>query len=300
MPDSLLRVLACGSVDDGKSTLIGRLLFECGTIPDDVMRALERDSIRFGTTGGGVDYALLVDGLAAEREQGITIDVAYRYFQTDKRRFILADAPGHEQYTRNMATGASRADLAILLVDARKGLLPQTHRHATIAALMGVRQIVLAVNKMDLMAFSRQVFDDIVRAFQDFSEKLGKIRITAIPVCARDGDNVTRASERMPWFTGRNLLEALELAEAGVTDDAAAFRMQVQHVNRVGADYRGYSGTIAGGAAHPGQVIRNMSAGTEAVVRRIVTMNGDLDMARSISRAATCLPPTYCPRRRIV
>jgi len=280
MPDSLLRVLACGSVDDGKSTLIGRLLFECGTIPDDVMRALERDSIRFGTTGGGVDYALLVDGLAAEREQGITIDVAYRYFQTDKRRFILADAPGHEQYTRNMATGASRADLAVLLVDARKGLLPQTHRHATIAALMGVQQIVLAVNKMDLMAFSRQVFDDIVRAFQDFAEKLGDIRITAIPVCARDGDNVTRPSDRMPWFTGRNLLEALELAEAGVADDATAFRMQVQHVSRVGADYRGYSGTIAGGAVCPGQRVRNMGAGTEAAVRRIATMNGDLERAR--------------------
>ena len=276
MISSVLRVLACGSVDDGKSTLIGRLLFECGTIPDDVMRALERDSLRFGTTGGGVDYALLVDGLAAEREQGITIDIAYRYFQTEKRRFILADAPGHEQYTRNMATGASRADLAVLLVDARKGLLPQTYRHATIASLFGVRQIILAVNKMDLMDFSQQVFGDITGQFRAFSERLKIERVTAIPVCARDGDNVTRPSERMPWYTGRTLLDAMEASAPARVAASAAFRMQVQHVNRVGADYRGYSGTIAAGTIRPGQTIANVLARTEAVVDRIVAMGGDL------------------------
>jgi bifunctional enzyme CysN/CysC len=278
MITSLLRVLTCGSVDDGKSTLIGRLLFECGTIPDDVMAALERDSARFGTTGG-IDYALLVDGLAAEREQGITIDVAYRYFQTDKRRFILADAPGHEQYTRNMATGASRADLAVLLVDARKGLLAQTHRHATIAALLGVRQIILAINKMDLVDFSQTVFGNIVHGFRGFADRLGIARVTAIPVCARDGDNVTTPSERMPWYTGRTVLDALEVAPPTPRDPAAPFRLQVQHVNRVGADYRGYSGTVAAGVIRPGETIRNVLAGTEARVARIVTMDGDLSEA---------------------
>jgi len=280
MLTSLLRVLACGSVDDGKSTLIGRLLFELGTIPDDVMRQLERDSVRFGTTGGGMDYALLVDGLAAEREQGITIDIAYRYFQTASRRYILADAPGHEQYTRNMATGASRADLGILLVDARKGLLPQTHRHATIASLLGVRQVILAVNKMDLMDFSQSVFGDIAARFRVFADKLGIGRVTAIPVCARDGDNVTRASERMGWYTGRTLLEALEAAIPAVDGAASPFRLQVQHVNRVGQDYRGYSGTIAAGTVRPGDTVVNALARTEAVVQRIVDMAGDLAEAR--------------------
>src|SRR6201996_4984280 len=213
MPASVLRVLTCGSVDDGKSTLIGRLLFECGTIPDDVMAALERDSKRFGTVEGATDYALLVDGLEAEREQGVTIDVAYRFFETPSRRFILADSPGHQQYTRNMVTGASMADLAVLLIDARKGILPQTRRHATIASLLGIRQVVLAVNKMDLMAFSQDVF---VRIERDFAVLLGKLRfdrVTAIPLCARDGDNVTKRSQRMPWFAGSSLLRALETAE---------------------------------------------------------------------------------------
>src|SRR5271157_5046099 len=209
MPDSLLRVLACGSVDDGKSTLIGRLLFECGTIPDDVMAALERDSKRFGTVQGGTDYALLVDGLSAERDQGITIDVAYRFFETPRRRFILADAPGHEQYTRNMVTGASASDVAILLVDARKGLLVQTRRHAAIAWLMGIRQIMLAVNKMDLVDFDKAVFDRFVLDFQALCGKLGHMEVTAIPVCARDGDNVIAASQRMSWYDGPSLLAAL-------------------------------------------------------------------------------------------
>src|SRR4029078_11677354 len=194
MPDSLLRVLSCGSVDDGKSTLIGRLLFECGTIPDDVMAALVRDSIRFGTAPGGPDFALSGGGRAAERDQGITIDVAYRFFETPRRRFILADAPGHEQYTRNMVTGASGSDLAILLVDARKGLLVQTRRHAAIASLLGIRQVVLAVNKMELVGFDHAVFNTIVTAFYALLGKLGPLAVTAIPVCARDGDNVTTPS----------------------------------------------------------------------------------------------------------
>jgi bifunctional enzyme CysN/CysC len=210
MPDSLLRVLTCGSVDDGKSTLIGRLLFECGSIPDDTLAALERDSIRFGTVPGGVDYALLVDGLEAEREQGVTIDVAYRYFETPLRRFILADTPGHQQYTRNMATGASNADFAVLLVDARHGLLDQTRRHAAICSLLGVRDVALAVNKMDLVGFDQTVFDRIVADFAGTAARLGGMSVAAIPVCARDGDNVTAPSGRMPWYSGPTVLGALE------------------------------------------------------------------------------------------
>src|SRR6516164_2136203 len=213
MPDSLLRVLACGSVDDWKSTLIGRLLFECGTIPDDVMAALEHDSRRFGTVEGGIDYALLVDGLAAEREQGVTIDVAYRFFETPRRRFILADTPGHHQYTRNMVTGASTADVAVLLVDARKGLLVQTRRHAAIASLLGIRQLVLAVNKMDLVGYDQVVFDKIVEDFAALRDRLGPLNITAIPIVARDGNNVTSSSRHMPWYKGTTLLTALEEAE---------------------------------------------------------------------------------------
>ncbi len=215
MPNSLLRVLACGSVDDGKSTLIGRLLFECGTIPDDVMAVLERDSRRFGTTGGNIDYALLVDGLAAERDQGITIDVAYRYFETPRRRFILADAPGHQQYTRNMVTGASNSDLAIVLIDARKGVLDQTRRHAAIASLLGIRDVVLAVNKMDLVGFDQAVFERIVGDFHAVLGHLHALAVTAIPVCARDGDNVTTSGTRMPWYQGTTLLAALESADPG-------------------------------------------------------------------------------------
>jgi len=281
MPDSLLRVLTCGSVDDGKSTLIGRLLFECGGIPDDVMRGLERDSRRFGTVEGGVDYALLVDGLAAEREQGVTIDVAYRYFQTDKRRFILADTPGHQQYTRNMATGASTADLAVLLVDARKGLLAQTRRHAAIATLLGIRDIVLAINKMDLVGFDQSIFERIVSDFQGLVPKLGEIAVTAIPICARDGDNVTTAGTRIPWYSGPSLLQVLETVEpTGVRSKATQpFRMPVQYVNRPDASFRGYAGTVAGGEIHVGQTIVNVAARTEAKVTRIVTMDGDLQTA---------------------
>jgi bifunctional enzyme CysN/CysC len=279
MPDSLLRVLACGSVDDGKSTLIGRLLFECGTIPDDVMAALERDSKRFGTVQGGTDYALLVDGLAAERDQGITIDVAYRYFETPRRRFILADAPGHEQYTRNMVTGASASDLAILLVDARKGLLVQTRRHAAIASLLGIRQVVLAVNKMDLVGFDQAVFSKIVTDFYALLGKLGPLAVTAIPVCARDGDNVTAPSTRMPWYSGTTLLTALEGAEPTSHVAERAFRMPVQLVARPDHTFRGYAGTVATGTVRPGATVVNALSGMEASVARIVTMDGDLDEA---------------------
>ena len=281
MPDSILRVLTCGSVDDGKSTLIGRMLFECGRIPDDVQRALERDSRRYGTVKGGIDYALLVDGLAAEREQGITIDVAYRYFETEKRRFILADTPGHEQYTRNMATGASTADLAVLLVDARKGLLVQTRRHATIASLLGIRQVVLAVNKMDLMGFDQAVFDGIVTGFTAFAEKLGGLEVTAIPVCAVAGDNVISASDNMAWYTGPTLLRALEQAAPRAAPTEAPLRMQVQYVNRPNLDFRGFAGTLASGTVRPGMRITNVMSRVSATVSRIVTMDGDLPEAQA-------------------
>lgn len=279
MPDSLLRVLACGSVDDGKSTLLGRMLFECGSIPEDVMLALEQDSRRFGTVEGGTDYALLVDGLSAERDQGITIDVAYRFFETPRRRFILADAPGHQQYTRNMVTGASNADLAIVLIDARKGVLDQTRRHAAIASLLGIRDIVLAVNKMDLVGFDRDVFERIVA---DFHAVLGRLKarsVTAIPVCARDGDNVTTGSARMQWYQGMTLLGALESAEPGHDGAARPFRMPVQLVIRPDHNFRGYAGTVAAGTVAVGSTVLNPAARTEAKVARLVTMDGDLPSA---------------------
>jgi bifunctional enzyme CysN/CysC len=278
MPDSVLRVLTCGSVDDGKSTLIGRLLFECGTIPEDVLAALERDSKRFGTVGGGTDYALLVDGLEAEREQGVTIDVAYRFFETPARRFILADTPGHQQYTRNMVTGASTADVAVLLIDARKGILPQTRRHAAIASLLGIRQVVLAVNKMDLVNFQEDVFETIRHNFRALLGKLEFDHVTPIPICARDGDNVTGASKRTPWYTGTCLLHALENATPG-SAQIGPFRMPVQYVNRPDHGFRGYAGTIATGRVHPGDRVVNVVARTEASVARIVSMDGDLKQA---------------------
>jgi bifunctional enzyme CysN/CysC len=279
MPDSLLRVLTCGSVDDGKSTLIGRLLFECGSIPDDVMTALERDSVRFGTVEGGVDYALLVDGLEAEREQGVTIDVAYRFFETPRRRFILADTPGHQQYTRNMATGASTADLAVLLVDARNGLLDQTRRHAAIASLLGIRSVVLAVNKMDLVGFDKTVFDGIVAAFDQLRGPLGDLSVTAIPICARDGDNVTGSSNRMKWYTGATLLSALETAEPAAHANGQKFRFPVQYVSRPDQSFRGYAGTVSSGTIRVGDNICNVESRTKAKVARIVTMDGNLETA---------------------
>ena len=281
MPASLLRVLTCGSVDDGKSTLIGRLLYECGRIPDDVQVALARDSARYGTVPGGIDYALLVDGLAAEREQGITIDVAYRYFETPARRFILADTPGHEQYTRNMVTGASMSDLAVLLVDARKGLLVQTRRHATIAAMLGIRQVVLAVNKMDLVGYDQAVFDAIATGFAAFAAKLGGLSVIAIPVAAVVGDNVIAASTNMPWYTGKTLLTVLEEAEIPTTIADQAFRMPVQYVNRPDLNFRGFSGTVAAGTVRPGDKITNVQSRIAATVTSIVTMDGNLPEAHA-------------------
>jgi bifunctional enzyme CysN/CysC len=281
MPDSVLRVLACGSVDDGKSTLIGRLLFECGTIPDDVLAALERDSSRFGTVEGGIDYALLVDGLVAERDQGITIDVAYRYFETPRRRFILADAPGHQQYTRNMVTGASTSDLAIVLIDARKGVIEQTRRHAAIASLLGIRDVVLAVNKMDLVEFDQQAFERTVASFHSMLGKLRALSVVAIPVCARDGDNVTTLSRRMPWYQGSSLLEALEAAEPGGETTPRPFRMPVQLVSRPDASFRGYAGTIAEGVLRVGDTVANTASRTEAKVARIMTFDGCRDAGHS-------------------
>ena len=281
MATSLLRVLTCGSVDDGKSTLIGRMLYECGRIPDDVQAALERDSRRYGTVPGGIDYALLVDGLAAEREQGITIDVAYRYFETPSRRFILADTPGHEQYTRNMVTGASTADLAVLLVDARKGLLVQTRRHATIAAMLGIRQVVLAVNKMDLIGFDQVAFAAIVSDFAAFAERLGGLDVTAIPVCAVAGDNVLAPTDRMPWYTGGSLLAALEAASPRAAATRQPFRMPVQYVNRPDLDFRGFAGTISAGEIAPGTRITNVQSRVTATVTRVVTMDGDLAAAEA-------------------
>jgi bifunctional enzyme CysN/CysC len=281
MPDSVLRVLACGSVDDGKSTLIGRLLFECGTIPDDVLVGLERDSRRFGTVEGGIDYALLVDGLVAERDQGITIDVAYRYFETPRRRFILADAPGHQQYTRNMVTGASTSDLAIVLIDARKGVIEQTRRHAAIASLLGIRDVVLAVNKMDLVGFDQQTFERTVASFHSMLGKLRALSVVAIPVCARDGDNVTTPSRRMPWYQGTSLLEALEGAEPGGETTPRPFRMSVQLVSRPDATFRGYAGTIVEGPLRVGDTVANAVSRMEAKVADIITFDGRCDVGNA-------------------
>jgi bifunctional enzyme CysN/CysC len=277
----LLRFITCGSVDDGKSTLIGRLLHECGLIFDDTLAALSRDSRRHGTTGADIDFALLLDGLEAERQQGITIDVAYRYFATSRRSFIVADTPGHEQYTRNMATGASTASLAIILIDASKGLLPQRKRHSLICSLLGIRNIVLAVNKMDLISFDADRYAAIIDTYKDFAEKLNFTDVTAIPLSARMGDNVTSASGNMAWYQGPSLLQHLE--EIDVQSDGAGqpFRFPVQWVNRPDANFRGYAGTVVSGHVKTGQNIRVASSGRNAKVQRIVTADGDLAEANS-------------------
>jgi bifunctional enzyme CysN/CysC len=274
-----LRFLTCGSVDDGKSTLIGRLLYEQNLIFDDHLAALERDSKKHGSTGADVDFALLLDGLEAEREQGITIDVAYRYFASPRRAFVVADTPGHEQYTRNMATGASNADLAVLLVDARKGLLSQTHRHAIIASLLGIRHVVLAVNKIDLVGFDRTVFEQIASSFSLFAGALGFKDIRAIPVSARYGDNVSSLSERTPWYSGPHLLDYLETVD--VEDERAGkpFRMPVQWVNRPNSDFRGFAGTIVSGSAKPGDEIAILPSGQTTRIKRIIGAGGDLKAA---------------------
>jgi bifunctional enzyme CysN/CysC len=276
---SLLRFLTCGSVDDGKSTLIGRLLYDSKMLFEDHLSALEKDSKKFGTTGEDIDFALLVDGLEAEREQGITIDVAYRFFTTDKRKFIVADTPGHEQYTRNMATGASNSDLAVVLIDARKGVLTQTRRHSFIASLLGIRHIVLAVNKIDLVDYSQEVFDKIVADYLEFAKDLGFVSIIPIPMSARFGDNVIVRSDRMPWYKGILLLDHLNTVDVETSLADKPFRMPVQWVNRPNLDFRGFSGTISSGRVKPGDAIVVAGSGRTSTVKRIVTMDGDLDDA---------------------
>ena len=277
---SLLRFITCGSVDDGKSTLIGRLLYESKMLFDDQLAALEADSKKVGTRGGEIDYALLLDGLAAEREQGITIDVAYRFFSTDRRKFIVADTPGHEQYTRNMVTGASTADLAIILVDARKGLLVQTRRHSTIVSLLGIRHVVLAINKMDLVDYSQTVFNTIQAEYLAFAEKIGLQSVTVIPISGVAGDNIVERSANTPWYTGPVLMPHLETVSIDEEFlEKQAFRMPVQWVNRPNLDFRGFAGTIAGGSITPGTRIRVLPSGQESTVTRIVSADGDLPIA---------------------
>jgi bifunctional enzyme CysN/CysC len=276
---SLLRFLTCGSVDDGKSTLIGRLLYDSKMIFEDQLAALEADSRRVGTQGGEIDFALLVDGLAAEREQGITIDVAYRFFSTDKRKFIVADTPGHEQYTRNMVTGASTADAAVILIDARKGVLTQTRRHSYLVSLLGIRHVVLAINKMDLVGWSQETFDTILAEYREFAAQIGITDFAAIPMSALKGDNITAHSDAAPWYQGPPLMSLLE--DLPVEDDLREkpFRMPVQWVNRPNLDFRGFSGFIASGTIKPGDRIKVLPSGRESTVDRIVTFRADLPEA---------------------
>jgi bifunctional enzyme CysN/CysC len=305
----LLRFITCGSVDDGKSTLIGRLLYESKMIFEDQLAALAADSKRVGTRGGDLDFALLVDGLSAEREQGITIDVAYRFFSTDKRKFIVADTPGHEQYTRNMITGASTAELAVILIDARKGVLTQTRRHSHLVSLLGIRRVVLAINKMDLVDYSQDVFERIERDYASFADRIGLTDVTCIPISAVHGDNIVQASGLMPWYQGRTLFDYLETVPID-DDDAGAkpFRMPVQWVNRPSPEFRGFAGVIAGGAIHPGDSVRVVPSGRQSTVARIfvgdrdvavatagqsviLTLADELDVSRGDVLAAAAAPP---------
>jgi bifunctional enzyme CysN/CysC len=277
---SLLRFITCGSVDDGKSTLIGRLLYESKMLFEDQLAALEADSKKVGTQGGELDFALLVDGLAAEREQGITIDVAYRFFSTDRRKFIVADTPGHEQYTRNMVTGASTADLAIILVDARHGVQTQTRRHSFLVSLIGIKRVVVAINKMDLAGYSEATFRRIVDDYRAFARQLGLEDIVAIPMSALRGDNITTTSDAMPWYHGPTLMGYLEAVEVDQKRRLKSpFRLPVQWVNRPNLDFRGFAGTIAGGSIKPGAAIRVQPSGRTSTVKRIVTADGDLPRA---------------------
>ena len=305
---SLLRFITCGSVDDGKSTLIGRLLYESKMIFEDQLAALEADSKQVGTRGDEIDFALLVDGLSAEREQGITIDVAYRYFSTDKRKFIVADTPGHEQYTRNMVTGASTADLAVILVDARKGVLTQTRRHSYLVALLGIRRVVLAINKMDLVDYSRQIQANIERDYREFGARIGLEDVTCIPMSAVYGDNVVAPSANMPWYSGPTLMHHLENVAVG--DDLAAkpFRLPVQWVNRPNPDFRGFAGLIVSGAVRVSDAVRVLPSGRQSHIARIigdgrdlenavagqsvtVTLADDIDVSRGDVLAAAAAPP---------
>ena len=282
----LLRFLTCGSVDDGKSTLIGRLLYETNALFDDQLAALEADSKRIGTQGGNLDFALLLDGLTAEREQGITIDVAYRFFSTDRRKFIVADTPGHEQYTRNMVTGASTADVAVLLVDARKGLLTQTRRHSYLVSLLGIRHVVLAVNKMDLVQYSADIFATIQSDYRRFAGQLGLENVVCIPMSALHGDNVVSSSDRMRWYEGPTLMRYLDTVEVDAVSANAPFRLPVQWVNRPDSEFRGFAGTVVSGNVRPGDRIRVQPSGRESRVERIVSYDGDLPSAHA-GRAIT-------------
>ncbi|WP_420468429.1 sulfate adenylyltransferase subunit CysN [Panacagrimonas sp.] len=287
---SLLRFITCGSVDDGKSTLIGRLLYDSKMIFEDQLAALEADSKKVGTQGQEIDFALLVDGLAAEREQGITIDVAYRFFSTEKRKFIVADTPGHEQYTRNMVTGASTADLAIILIDARKGVLTQTRRHSYLAHLIGIRNLVLAVNKMDLIGYDRAKYEQIVEDYRSFAKSIGITDFTPMPISGFKGDNITANSPNMPWYTGAPLMAHLETVELDTTlDQAKPFRLPVQWVNRPNLDFRGFSGLIASGSIKPGDAIRVLPSGKTSTVSRIATFDGDLEQAVAGQSITLCL-----------
>ncbi|MFN4097127.1 MAG: sulfate adenylyltransferase subunit CysN [Sphingomonas sp.] len=298
---SLLRFITCGSVDDGKSTLIGRLLYDSKMIFEDQLAALEADSKRVGTQGQEIDFALLVDGLAAEREQGITIDVAYRFFATEKRKFIVADTPGHEQYTRNMVTGASTADLAVILIDARKGVLTQTRRHSFLAHLIGIRHIVLAVNKMDLVGYDQATFDGIVADYRAFAESIGIAEFTAIPISGFKGDNITGASGNTHWYRGPALIEHLETVPVGGDGDARPFRMPVQWVNRPNLDFRGFAGTIASGSVKPGDAVRILPSGRTSHVARIVTYDGDLaEAGRDQSVTLTLTDEVDCSRGDVI
>ena len=299
---SLLRFITCGSVDDGKSTLIGRLLYDSKMIFEDQLEQLKSDSKKLGTQGDEIDFALLVDGLAAEREQGITIDVAYRFFATDKRKFIVADTPGHEQYTRNMVTGASTADLAIILIDARKGVLTQTRRHSYLCHLIGIKNIVLAVNKMDLVNYEQETFDQIVEEYKHFATEIGIDKFTALPISGFKGDNITAVSKNTPWYQGSPLMHHLETVNLEqVHDDQDAFRMPVQWVNRPNLDFRGFCGKIASGQVRPGDEVRILPSGKTSHIDRIVTQDGDLDIAqKDQSVTLTLRDEVDCSRGQII
>ena len=299
---SLLRFITCGSVDDGKSTLIGRLLYDSKMIFEDQLEALQADSKRVGTQGQEIDFALLVDGLAAEREQGITIDVAYRFFATEKRKFIVADCPGHEQYTRNMFTGASTADLAIMMIDARKGVLVQTRRHSYLCNLIGIKNIVLAVNKMDLVDYSQQVFDEIVADYTAFAHEIGIKSFTAMPISGFKGVNITTLSENTPWFTGQPLIEHLESVELDLTtDQTKPFRLPVQWVNRPNLDFRGFSGLISSGSVKPGDAVRVLPSGKTSTVTKIVTLDDELDEAVAGQSVTICFADEVdCSRGNVI
>jgi bifunctional enzyme CysN/CysC len=299
---SLLRFITCGSVDDGKSTLIGRLLYDSKMIFEDQLEALQADSKRVGTQGQEIDFALLVDGLAAEREQGITIDVAYRFFATEKRKFIVADCPGHEQYTRNMFTGASTADLAVMMIDARKGVLVQTRRHSYLCNLIGIKNIVLAVNKMDLIDYNQAKYDAIVADYAAFAAEIGIKNFVAMPISGFKGDNITTLSENTPWFTGKPLIEHLESVEIdNEADQAKPFRLPVQWVNRPNLDFRGFSGLISTGSVKPGDAVRVLPSGKTTTVTKIVTLDGELSEAVAGQSVTVCFADEVdCSRGNVI